>query len=894
MFTPGRRHTATATLLALLLFTAAAWGAATPQTLPLKADWRLQSSAKVEAAGEALAQPGYDDAQWYPVEVPKTVLAALVDNGVYPDPYYGLNLKEIPGYEDGRWLVMPEDSPFRVPWWYRVEFEVPQDWKGQFADLHLDGINFQANVWLNGRQVAGSDAVHGMFRRYRFDVTAHLRYGERNALAVEIIPPGLLPEKDYDTKQVQATTGWDDHNPQPPDGNMGLWRHAFLRVHGPVALRHPYVETDLKLPELAPARLTASAFLTNYTAGTVTGLLKGRIEDRAFAEKVTLDPGETREVLLRPDDHPELVLEQPRIWWPNPLGPQELYDCAMAFVVDGDISDTATCRFGIRHITTYLNDEDWRVYEVNGRKLLIRGGAWMTSDMLLNLTARRYEALVRYAREANLNMLRSEGFSIRETETFYNLCDELGVLVTQQIFGRSIPREDIAIGCIEDMLLRIRTHPSLAHFLGHDETFPTETLDAAYRRMIEQYRVNRTYQPHSGAFNYLDRNETGGTRTGTRELWTYAGPSHYYHVRNYGAWGFAQSGGIGGIAAPRDSLEQMMPEEAWWPPLKTEAWSFHTVTQGGDYFAAVTDAMNAKYGEPDDLDAFYRRIYAMNYNSARGMYEAYGRNKYDATGITTWKYDAAWPAAMTWQYVDWYLRPTAAYYGAKKACEALHIQYAYDDEGVYVINTLNDAFTGLNASAALHAFDGSVVSTWENTVETGPDGKALAFTVERPAGLDATHFLRLTLDTAAGERVSENVYWLSTTPDMPGSSGYKLDRRFYTSPVSQADFTRLDTLPPAQLDIRAEAAVEDAAYVVKATVAAPEDKLAFLVRLDLTGEDGHALAPCYWSDNHVILMPGHARTLTARIPVAELDGKAPTLRAEGWNVAKQTAALPAP
>src|SRR5690606_12706682 len=153
-----------------------------------------------------------------------------------------------------------------------------------------------------------------------------------------------------------------------------------------------------------------------------------------------------------------------------------------------------------------------------------------------------------------------------------------------------------------------------------------------------------------------------------------------------GAWGFAQSGGIGGIVAAPDSIRQMLPEDQRWPALDTEAWSFHTVTQGGDYFDAVRVAMNEGFGPARDLDDFLRKAYAMNYASAQGMFEAYARNKYDALGITTWKYNAAWPAAMTWQYIDWYLRPTAAYYGAKTACQALHVLYAYDDEHVHLVN----------------------------------------------------------------------------------------------------------------------------------------------------------------------------------------------------------------
>jgi len=858
---------------------------AQPAEISLKDGWTLQSSAKIAAPGETLSSAGFEADGWYTTQVPCTVLAALVDNGVYPDPYYGLNLKSIPGYQDGPWLVMKPDSPFRVPWWYRTEFTIPANLKGRFVTLHLDGVNYKANVWLNGVKIADHETVRGMFRRFEFPVTEHLLFGEKNVLAVEIVPPGLLPDKDYDTKQIEATTGWDDHNPQPPDMNMGLWQDVYLSAQGPIALRNAYVETDLTVPTLDIARLTVSAYLKNLSGVETKTILAGTIGDVTFAQDVTLAPGETREVFFRPDDFAQLIFRNPRVWWPHPVGPQELYELDLACTVDGQVSDKTQVPFGIREIDSYLNDEDWRQYTVNGRKILIRGGAWMTSDMLLRFTDRRYEALVRYAREANLNMLRSEGFSIRETEAFYNACDRLGVMVTQQIFGRSIPDEDLAIACIDDMMLRIRNHPSLAHFLGHDETFPTATLDKAYQDLIARYRINRTYQPHSGAFHNRERAETGGTRTGTRELWTYAGPSHYYLRKEDGAWGFAQSGGIGGIVAAPDSLRQMMPADQLWPPLETEAWSFHTVIQGSEYFDAFRKAMDAGYGAPQDLSDFCNKAYAMNYNSARGMFEAYGRNKYAATGVTTWKYDAAWPAAMTWHYVDWYLRATGAYYGAKKACEPLHVQYAYDDESVYVVNSFYEPFDGLTVAATLYNFDMSTPYANQAIVNVGPDGKTKAFAIQWPQNLSPTHFLKLDLKDRTGMLRSTNLYWLSTTPDVPGKTGHTPQRVFYTQPASRADFTPLSTMPPVKLETESSAAVSGDDTVVTVTLKNPTPHLAFLVQLDITaGEGSESVAPVYWEDNYFSLVPGESRTVKAVVPTAELSNRPPRLCVAGWNI----------
>lgn len=851
-------------------------------------NWRLSSSADINMTGEELSRPGVDVSAWHPTAVPKTVLAALVDNDVYPDPYYGVNMKSIPGYQEGRWLIQAEDSPFRDPWWYRVEFSLPEepeeegDW---YYTLHFEGINYAANIWLNGKLVAGRDQVIGMFRRFEFPVTSLLVHGGgKNALAVEIIPPGLLQGDVPRTKQVEATTGWDDHNPQPPDMNMGLWQPVYLHREREVGIRNPYVESDLDLPGLEQARLTVSAWLHNNTNSPVECTLSGTIEEREFSQPVTLEAQETREVFFRPEDFAPLVIDAPRVWWPHPTGKQELYQLELKAHVSDVLSNKVETPFGIRDITTYINEDDWRGYRVNGRNILIRGGAWMTCDMLLNLEPSRYDALVRYAREANFNMLRSEGFSIRETDTFYDLCDRYGVMVTQQIFGRSIPDEALAIACIEDTLLRIRNHPSLAHFLGHDETFPTETLDQAYRDLLKKHRIRRTYQPHSGTFTITTRAKTGGTRTGTRELWTYAGPSHYYWTeerRFDTAWGFAQSGGIGGVLAARDSIRQMMPENALWPLEENETWSFHTVLQGIDYFDAVFKAMERAYGPASDFDTFCDKLYALNYNSARGMFEAYARHKYDALGITTWKYDAAWPAALTWQYVDWYKRASAAYYGAKKACTPLHALYAHDDQGLYVVNSFYEPRADLSLYHAVYGLDGQKHLEEEHPVSVDADGRVRVASFEAPESAGDPFMLRLELRDAEKTPVSINTYWLSRTPDIPGKSGETKAGIFYTHPKSAADFTALNDLP--ETTVAAVPLWQDHRLTVELANESPH--IAFQLELALfNSSTGREQAATFWSDNFLTLVPGERREITAVASNAEEIPKSLALRIRGYNI----------
>ncbi len=864
-------------LVAALLAAKAASAVQPDQKLLLRENWSLQSAAQISAQPDAISTAGFKPEGWHRTTVPATLLAALVADKTYPDPFFGDNIRRTPGYREGLWLAMRKDSPFYPSWWYRIEFDLPAGFKGKNLVLHLDGINYQANVWLNGKRIADSKAVIGMFRRFEFDINDSVRFEGTNCLALEVTGPGHIEDRNYRTKQIEATTGWDDHNPQPPDLNTGVWRDVYITATGSVALRHPYVSSKLDLPSLNAAHLTVSATLVNKTSQPVSGTLTATIESVKVSQEVSLAPRETKTVLFTPDTCGQLNLSNPRLWWPNGYGAPELYELDLQFSVDGHVSDAVRTGFGIRDATTWVNKEGWRAYKVNGKDVLIRGGAWMTSDMLLRFSHGRYDALIRYAKEAHLNMLRSEGFSIRETDEFYDLCDKYGVMVTQQIFGRSIPDEALAIACTEDTLLRIRNHPSLVHFLGHDETFPTKTLDKAYRDLIAEYTPERTYQPHSGAFELEERFQTGGTRTGSLQVWTYAPPNHYYISKDTGAWGFAQSGGIGGIFACAESMRRFLPENALWPPW-SPAWSLHTVTQGGSYFDAVLTAMNDRYGKPADIDEFCRKGFTLNYECARGMFEAYGRNKYSATGITTWKYDAAWPASPTWQYIDWYLVATGAYYGAQKACESLHVQYSYDDRSVCVVNnTLRDE-GGLKVTARLLDFNLSERFLKSETLIVQANRSAKVFPIEPLKDLTRTHFLSLKLENPQGKIVSDNFYWLSTVPDLPNLE------LFFHKPRSTADFKDLNKLPRVKLEV---ATSIDSPGSVQVTLRNPSPHLAFFIRAAVRKSVGGAeIAPTFWNENCVSLLPGQAKTLSASFRAEDLDAQPPVVTLDGWNLEK--------
>src|SRR6266404_1071770 len=285
----------------------------------LRERWTIRSSAQVREKGDALSQGGFQTRDWYPARVPSTVAGTLVDDKVYPDPFVGMNLRMMPGcnYPIGANFSlrsMPEDSPFRVSWWYRTEFQLPEGYRDQNIWLHLDGINFRANVWLNGKQIATSDQIAGTFRVHELNIRDVARAGQLNTLAVEVFP--ALPD--------DLGWTWVDWNPMPPDKNMGIFRDVYLNSSGPLTLRYPQAVTHFDLPSLETAHLTVNAEAHNATDHEVEGVLSGSIEGIGFSQRVKLGPQETRSVSFTPEQFPQLNLAHPRVWWPVNLGAQNL------------------------------------------------------------------------------------------------------------------------------------------------------------------------------------------------------------------------------------------------------------------------------------------------------------------------------------------------------------------------------------------------------------------------------------------------------------------------------------------------------------------------------------------------------------------------------------------
>ena len=865
-------------LLAVAWVSLASVGSAASDRLPLSTGWTLRSSAELHEGGETISQPGLDTAGWHRIRVPNTVIGALVENGVYEDPYFAMNLRDIPGttYPIGErftLLPMPEDSPFHPSWWYRKELTLPATLKGRNVRLHFEGINFRANVWVNGTRIADSRQVAGAFRRYAFDVTSLLRAGEANAIAVEVFAP-----EPHDLAFM-----WVDWNPTPADKNMGLWGEVYLTDSGPLELSNPHVVSKLELPSLDGAALSVSVEVRNTTDAPVAGVVRGAIEERRFEATVRLAAGERRTLRFAADEHPALQFAKPRVWWPYRMGTQELYTLALDADVEGSTSDRQVARFGIQQMSSELTADGHRLFRVNGRPILVRGGGWASDMMFRPASRERLEAEMRYTREMGLNTIRLE--DKLESDLFYDVADEYGILLMpgwcccdQWEKWAEWDDEDHRVGpaSLHDQALRLRNHPSVLVWLNGSDFPPPADVEQAYLDVLAEVDWSK---PILSNATDAPGPVSGPSGVKMRGPYDYVPPSYWLtDTTNGGAFGFATEIGPGAAVPPLESLKRMLPADRLWP--MNEYWTFHA---GGDEFKELslfTEALEARYGPATSVEDYARKAQALAYEGERAMFEGYGRNKYRSTGVIQWMLNNAWPS-MIWHLYDHYLRPGGGYYGTKKACEPVHVQFSYDDRSIVVVNEEQRPHEGLKVTARLLNLDLSEAFAGEAQIDVPADAVVRALTLPRPEGLSRTHFLALEASNTAGERVSSNFYWLSTQEDV---LDWENTRWYYTPTKTHADLTALAELAGTTLALDAEPPGPDG--TVRVSVRNTGSSLAFQVHVRLEDADtGQEVLPVFWSDNYLQLLPGESRKLTA----AFLRGQAParvTLTAEAWNAAR--------
>ena len=294
-----------------------------------------------------------------------------------------------------------------------------------------------------------------------------------------------------------------------------------------------------------------------------------------------------------------------------------------------------------------------------------------------------------------------------------------------------------------------------------------------------------------------------------------------------------------------------------------------------------SEALANRYGKSDNVDDFATKSQMQTYEGVRAMYEAYSRNKYQATGVIQWMLNNAWPS-MIWHLYDYYLRPGGGYFGAKRAMEALHPVYGYDDHSIWVVSSQYEDAKGLKLTTKIYNLDMTEKFTQSNAVDAAADSTAKIFTLPDVAGLSPTYFLSLRLEDSTGKLVGSNFYWLSTKPE---TLDWAKTTWWVTPTASYADYTALSQLPKVKLKVSDRSERKGEEGITRVSLENPSKSLAFFVRLKVNkGVNGEEILPVVWEDNYISLLPGEKREITATYRASELGTAKPAVEMSGWNV----------
>jgi hypothetical protein len=818
-------------------------------------NWKLQNARLVDAMPEKISQADFDDSNWIPAVVPGTVLTSYLATGAIPNPWYGDQISEI-----------SEQFFSRNDFWYRCHFTIPAGDAGKHIWLNFDGINWKAEIFLNGTAVGHID---GAFIRGRFDITSMAKPGMTNYLAV-LIHHVAHPESSlktvihkklgsptvngdvlgYDSPTFLASAGWN-WLPIVPGREIGIWNDVRIETTGDVELIDPWVITDLPLPKTDRADLTVKTELRNVTSHPERGELIGQIGNITFHQEEALEPGQTTSVTLDKSNCPQLSMPNPRLWWPNGYGNQPLYTLKLRFESGGKVSDSKSVHFGIRKISYVITNavdstNPMLTLYVNGRRILIRGGNWGMDEGMLNCDAAGYDLRVRLHHDANLNMIRN-WVGMVGNEAFYDACDRYGILIWDDFWlanpvdGPNPTDDGMFIANMRDKIRCVRSHPSLALYCGRNEGLPPRELDLAMRSATSELDGTRYYIPHSAA----------GAVTGY-------GP---YDDRSP-EWYFANRGKslhseLGIVTVPSvESMRAMMPETNLWPI--NDMWAVHDYqTPRSDNY---TKRIIQRYGAPTGIDDYCRKAQMVNMETAKAMFECLRANR--GSGELIWMTQSAWPALIC-QLYDYYFEPTAAYFGAKQGAKPLHIFWDSNADIIKAANdTLNDE-SNLTAEASAYDLDGR--ETWHKSTPLDLPSASVknCFAVQRPADPSAVFFIKLKL-WRGKEVLDDNVYWSS---------------------CKNGSCTNLDQLPRVALPVTASKADDGQTCRLAVHVSNPTPNVALMIRLKvIRANSGERALPIYYEDNYFSLLPGESRAISIQFATVNLEGGQPKLAIEGWNV----------
>ncbi len=877
----------------------------------------MQASVLVADDGSIISTSSYrSPVYWFPVKVPTTVLSGLVANKVYPNPYEGMNNMFIPDasdefnkqYQLEKYSHLPgHDNPWKKPYWFRTTFNVPAATDKQYQ-LILKGINYRAEVWLNGKRIADSTQLVGMFAEYDLPVTDQIKAGE-NAMAIKIYPldyPGLPAREQlkifddfYENggptgdigKNVTmlCSVGWD-WMPPVRDRNMGIWQPVFLRTTSAVKIDYPTVSTKLSLPDTSSADLTLDLALQNFSGKPQNAKLNVHMHPEnfsgdaiSFSYPVQLTGKRITKIKITPAQVKELKIQKPALWWPLGYGKPNLYRVTIQVETPSGKSDQKSILTGIRTVSsavTSVRNSVRRDFFVNGKRIHLVGGAWVP-DMMLQNDSMRIARELQLVKNSNLNLVRIWGGGVTPSDLFFDLCDRFGLLVwndfwvtgdTQGEFKGSPdwPLEGhVFINNVTSSIYRIRHHASLLVWTGGNEGHARKALYDAMRDSVIRIDGTRPFIPSSSGFAKLPAgwkgswpdNQPPGVYSGGPYTWK--DPKVYFDLVDKSPdWVFKDETGIPS-QPPYTTLSKIIPNLVWdknSPFPFNDTWGYHDAATGNGRYDLYYEEMIKRFGKPVTMEEFSDEMQLMNAMGYQGIFEAAQSRLNETGGVMLWKLNPAFPSVI-WQIYDWYMLPNAGYYFIRNSVAPVHLQLNRNTDFIDLVNRSYQKQANLMAEVEIFDLNGKKLFSTSERLTVSPSSVIKWKSIASWKQTQGVQFVLLRLRDNAGKLINSNSYWLE----------------------NKDDFTSLTSMPKALLGAKViSTTIENGNPLITIQLQNNSGQLAFFSRVQLLDRTGEEVLPSYWSDNYFTLKSGE----TYEIKVWYDAGKpAPdSMRVSAWNV----------
>ena len=764
----------------------------------------------VTDADDVVKDANYPTTNWLKAVVPGTVLGNLVDDGVYNDLFEPDNDGKLNEYFNDNLSKIPAED-FKNQWWYSADFTIPSGESGKRITLTFKGISYAGEIYVNGTKVSnkyinitdenylkngptlldpnaaiedfhsdGAGSLRGVtnwdtyktqfigsMRTYDIDITDLVTIGRgKNNVKVKVTKPVYRDDLTY---------YWVDWNPAPVDAMMGLTGEVFLHTSKSARLANPAVASKVAVDHNS-ARLSFFVDVSNSTSSAISGTLSAVVKDPAGNTVVTITKDNVRvpadaynqEIELRATEFPQLTLANPRLWWPYLSGDQPLYTVDYEFLVDGVVSDKLHHRFGIREITEEVNVSPYannyldsiskdhlsnmqQIY-VNHRPVLLKGGGYCATDLLLRHDKNINKAVVEYIQYMGMNMIRDEGKFF--DNDLLALLDESGIMLMtgwcccdrwQSPGGFSKAERLVAF---ESMYAQLRNARRFACMLlwynGSDDP------PSIVRQGVNGQNVEQKYFEIAADLRWLEMGANCSNGSAKLALLTDVVGGHHmdatydsqsptwYYYEPRGIYGFISEGGGGGSVPVQETMRRIIPEANLWPYNSAEnynVWNYHTCRGSFNNLGQHILFIDGSYGASATFDEFIARAQIFQYELQRAQYEALSVNRFKNTsGFVNWMLNNAWPV-MFWNQSDYYMNPNGTTYGARKGNEPVHILYNMYEKCITVVNNTFNAYSGAVATMLIYDIDGNIISTpLEKTINIRGDGASAA--VEYPTSGD--------------------------------------------------------------------------------------------------------------------------------------------------------------